>query len=148
MQFKICEFWTLFHFFVYDHGPSARAPHIANDFFLQIRSPNKYIAKVDKRWFIRHNGFCARYKNVPGGLRAPPALNWVKGNFRTYKSPDRWSHCSHTYSYRKSIYLFIDDLVFTNAYDHFQMKYNRVKTWAFWIKNRVFLYCISVKHLK
>ena len=77
MQFKICEFWTLFQFFVYDHGPGARAPHIANDFFLQIRSPNKYIGKVDKRWFIRYNGFCARYKNVPGGaLRAPP-LPWI-----------------------------------------------------------------------
>ena len=77
MQFKICEFWTLFHFFVYDHGPGARAPHIANNFFLQNRSPNKYIGKVDKRWFIRYNGFCARYKNVPGGaLRAPP-LPWI-----------------------------------------------------------------------
>ena len=80
MQFKICEFWTLFQFFVHDHGPGARAPHICGKrFFLQIRSPNKYIGKVGKRWFIRYNGFCARYKNVHGGgLRASPALNRVK----------------------------------------------------------------------
>ena len=43
------RFFYTFHFFVYEHGPGARAPHIANDFLLQIRSPDKYIGKVDKR---------------------------------------------------------------------------------------------------
>ena len=66
----------MYTFCVYDHGPGARAPHIANDFFLQILSPNKYIEKVDKRWFIRYNGFGARYKMSQGGGLS--ALNRVK----------------------------------------------------------------------
>ena len=76
IQFKICHFCTFFQIFVYDHGPGARASHIANDFFLQIRSPNKYIDKVDKRRFIKYKGFCVRHKNVLEGLWEPP-LPWI-----------------------------------------------------------------------
>ena len=73
IQFKICYFCTLFHFFVFDHDPGAR-PYVANDFLLQNRSPNKYIGKVGKRRFIKYNGFCARYRNVLEGADSAPPL--------------------------------------------------------------------------
>ena len=66
IQFKICYFCTLFQVLVFDRDPGARTPHIQND-CLQIRRPNKYIGKVDKRRFIIYKGFCARYRNVLGG---------------------------------------------------------------------------------
>ena len=80
IQFKICYFCTLFQVFVFNRDPGAHTPHIENDFFLQIRRPNKYIGKVDKRRFIKYNGFCAIYRNVlgGGGFRPPPARNRVK----------------------------------------------------------------------
>ena len=49
IQFKICYFVPFFKLFVFDRGPGARTLHIQNEFFLQIRRPNKYIEKVDKR---------------------------------------------------------------------------------------------------
>ena len=67
IQYKMCYFYTLFQIFVFDCDPGARTPHIQNDFFLQIRRPNKYIGKVDKRRFIKYNSFGARYRNVLGG---------------------------------------------------------------------------------
>ncbi len=79
IQFKICYFCTLFQVFVFNRDPGARTPHIENDFFLQIRGPNKYIGKVNKRRFIKYNGFGVRYRNVLGGAdSAPPAWNRVK----------------------------------------------------------------------
>lgn len=46
IQFKLCYFCPLLQIFVYDHGPDACLPHIAND-LLRIWSPNKYIRKLD-----------------------------------------------------------------------------------------------------
>ena len=74
IQYKMCYFCTLFQIFVFDCDPGARTPHIQNDFFLQIRRPNKYLGKVDKRRFIKYNGFCARYRNVLGGGGFRPPL--------------------------------------------------------------------------
>ena len=54
-------FLYTFQFFVYDHGPGAHT---------KIRSPNKYLGKVDKRRFTQYNDFYAR----------PSALNRVKTN--------------------------------------------------------------------
>ena len=80
IQFKICDFCTLLQIFVYDPGPRVHAPHITNDFFLQNRSPNKYIGKVDKLWFIRYiTAFVQDMKMYQGGSEStPPALNRVK----------------------------------------------------------------------
>ena len=67
LQFKICYFCTLFKFFAFDFAPGVRTPYTQNDFFLQIRRPNKYIGKVYKRRFVKYNGFCLRHRNVLGG---------------------------------------------------------------------------------
>ena len=73
--------YTFSNFCILSWPRCARTPYCKR-FFLQILSPNNYIGKVDKRWFIRYNGFGARYNNVPGGggIWEPPspALNRVK----------------------------------------------------------------------
>ena len=66
--------YTFSSFCIWSWPRCARTPYCKR-FFLQILSPNKYIEKVDKRWFIRYNGFGARYKMYQGGLSA---LNRVK----------------------------------------------------------------------